>query len=138
MSAISSVGTVIQGDAAKNAGEYNAAVSDYNAAQTENDGAIALQQQQRKAEQVIGSARAQMGASGVSSTEGSSLEVLKQSASQAALDSLNIQSKTAAKAYSYRTTGAIQRYEGDQAQTASKYSAAGQLLGGAAQMAALA
>lgn len=137
MSALSSVGTIIQGNAAKNAGEYNAALSDYNASQTENNGAIELQQQQRKAEQVIGNARAEMGASGVSSTQGSSLEVLKQSASQAALDSLNIQAKTAAKAYGYRATGSIQRYEGEEAQSSSRFTAAGQLLGGVAQLAAL-
>lgn len=137
MSALQSIGTIIQGNAAETAGAYNAAQSDYNAAQVENNGAIRVQQQQREASKLIGNARAQMGASGVQTTVGSSLEVLKQSASQAALDSINLQNETIAKAYGLRKTGEIQRYEGQQAKSASRFTAAGQILGGAVQLATL-
>lgn len=135
MSAVQAVGTIISGQAARQAGEYNAELSDFNAVQAENDGKLELMQQQREGLKVIGQARAHYGASGVDSTQGSALDVLQQSATQSAIDSLNIQKKTSARAYGYRKTADLQRYEGEQAETASYFSAAGQLLASGASMA---
>lgn len=130
---LQAIGSIEAGNAAKQAGEYNASVDDYDAAQTLNDGAIAVAKQQRQATQVIGSAKAAYGASGVDSNQGSALQVLQQSATQSALDAINIKQQYAAKAFSYTASAAMSRYNGSQSQTSSYYSAAGQLLGAGAK-----
>lgn len=135
MSALQSVGTIVQGDSAKKASEYNAASDEYNAAQVQNDAAVKIQQQQRTAAQVIGNEKAQYGASGISSNEGSAFDVLKQSIAQSAMDSINIQNTANARSYGYERSAVLKRFEGEQAQSASYFTAAGQLLGGAAQVA---
>jgi len=129
------IGNLQKGEAAQQAANYNAQTDMQNASMAEDQGRTQIYSQQRSAAQTIGAARAQYSASGIDSGQGSALDVLEASATQAALDSSMIKYNSDVKAYGYRRSAALGIYEGDQAKTGSYYSAAGSLLSGAGQIA---
>ena len=128
---LGAIGTLQEGAAKQQAGEYNARIAEYNAGQLEAESIVAVQKHDREVAQTVGSARAGYGASGISSSEGSALDQLQNQAERGAIDSLYLKQGYASKAYGYRATAVMNRYEGDMAKESSYYSAAGQLLGGA-------
>lgn len=132
-SLFSAVGTMEHGDAAQFAGEINAGQANLNAYNTLEEGRIAGIKQKREATQSIGEARAQYGASGIDTNQGSALDILQNSATNAAYDALNIKHSYEAKAQGYRNSAFLYQYEGDSAYDESRLSAAGQLLSGAGQ-----
>lgn len=124
-------GTILGGRQQKQAMYANAGLEDFNANQVDYMGKYALINQKRKADQVIGAARAQYGASGVQSNEGSPLDILQQSAANAALDHIMLKYNYDLESYGHRRSAQAMRQEGDQAETNSYLSAGAQLVSGA-------
>jgi len=130
--AISAAGAIQQGNAAKSASTYNATLK-------ERDAAIATQQANQEAQQVRwqsarmqGSLLAGYGASGVTA-EGSPLDVLANSASQAKLDEETVLYRGKLKSTGFMSDAALSRYGGTVAQQDSQLKAASYLIGGAGQ-----
>lgn len=130
---VGAFGTVLGGMQSKQSAYMNASFEEFNADQIDYMGRQAVAKQKRQADQIIGNARANYGASGVQSTEGSPLDILQQSASEAALDNIMMKYNYDVAAYGKRRSAKIMRYEGDQALENSYLSAAGQLMTSAAK-----
>lgn len=128
--AISAYSAVQQGQAAKKAADFNAAVAERNAKLSQDAAAAQADTQDRQARQRLGAIRAAYGGSGVSS-EGSPLDVLENSASLAELDKQNILYSGNLRAMGFTDTAALDRFSGSNAQSASYLSAASTLIGGA-------
>src|SRR4051812_29875151 len=88
--AVSVIGAIQQGAAAKQAGDYNAAIGRRNAQIAIDQSAADEARQRRVTDQQIGQIRANYGASGVDMGEGSPLEVLGISAMNGELDAQTI------------------------------------------------
>lgn len=131
--AFSVIGALNQGQQAKSAAEYNAAVANNNAIAARQQAAANAAAQQRKARLQIGSMRAGYGASGVG-LEGSPLDVLEQSAAMAELDRQNILYGGTLRSQGYQATAGLELMRGDAAETGSYLSAGSALLSGAAKM----
>lgn len=119
-----------QGNAEYQAQEMNAQVNEQNAALAESQALEDERKQRLMTKKLIGSMRANYGASGVT-LEGSPMEVIEESAMQAELDALNIKHAGKARATQYRNQAALARYYGKEARTLGYLGAAGSLLGGA-------
>lgn len=135
-STISAIGTYNQGKAAYQASIYNAGILEQNAQLAKQQASEDERRQRVTAQKQLGNIRAQYGASGVS-LEGSAQDVLEESAANAELDALTIRYQGLAKSNAYLNEAKSQRYQGAQAFRAAKLSAAGTLLSGAGQSAAL-
>jgi hypothetical protein len=130
--AISAMGAIKQAEASKAAASYNAQLR-------ERDAGVALQQADRDAEQVRlagrrteGSLLAGYGASGVT-LEGSPLDVLAMSASQAKYDEETVLYKGRLKASGYDTSAVLERFGGQTAMEQGKLNASSYLISGVAQ-----
>lgn len=134
-SLLSAIGAIKQGQGQQAAANYNASMMEHNADVAKQEGALLVNRQQRSAAQTIGSARASYSASGIDSGQGSALDVIQNSAQQAALDSMLIKYNADSKAYSLQKSAQLTRFEGDTAMENSYYSAAGSLLSGAGKAA---
>ena len=127
---IKAVGSVIGGNKAKAAADYNASVSEQNAQQAEISAGLEEYRQRQLARKVIGRARGQVGASGIAAS-GSALDVIADSAAQAEMDAQMIRYRGAVQATNLRNQATSQRMEGSAAQTAGYISAASALTSGA-------
>lgn len=116
-------GPLQEGAAKSQAADFNAYTAEENALQSLQQSAEQERQLRVSAYQQIGDARAGYGASGVSSTSGSALDVLQSSAQNAELDALNIKHAGQVKAWSYRTGKAMSVAEGANARMAGNYGA---------------
>jgi hypothetical protein len=125
--AMSALSALQQGRAGAMAGEYNARVAEQNAVLAIEQGIEEEKLLRASARRTISSARAGFGASNIA-IEGSALDFLQESASNAEQDALNIKYQSELKAYSYRTQAAMERFSGENARTASYMGAAGSLL----------
>ncbi len=128
---ISAIGAISQANAQQ-------AASSYNARLREIDAGVALEQADRDAlqirragERAQGSVLAGFGASGIATDEGSPLDVLSMSASEAKLDEETVLYKGRLKASGYQGAAALERYSGDTAQKQGYLNAASYLIGGA-------
>lgn len=129
------LGGLQQGNAAKGAADYNATLGKANAEITRKQ---ALEDERRfrvGSRQRLGSARASIGASGVT-LDGSALETLEQNARMMEEDAITIRTTGNMKALGYQADAKLQSFYGDQAQKASYYGAAAALLGGATDIGA--
>jgi hypothetical protein len=145
-SAISAYGQIQAGQAAKQAGDYNAAIARNNqiiaeraAVDAETRGDIAADEQRRKTARVAGAQRAAFGASGLAIDSAYSTDILGDTAAFGELDALTIKSNAQREAYGYRVQGmnyaaeeAMARVGGKNANAAAQISAASTLIGGAA------
>lgn len=118
--ATSVVGQVKAGSAAQQAGEYNANVATEQATIKENEQRLADKQ-------VLSTARANAGSSGIEATSGSPLDVMAESARRAEINALIIRRGGVLDAYAARKAG-------NQAQSAARIGAAGTLLTGASSI----
>jgi hypothetical protein len=132
--AVSAIGQIQQGKAAKQAGEYNALTAERNALVARQQASAEATAQQREASQRLGAIRAAYGASGVT-VEGSPLDVLSDSASLAELDRQTIEYKGSLRALGYEDTAALDRAQGKSAQRAGYMGAASSVLMGASDIA---
>lgn len=146
-SALSAYGQLEAGKAAKQAGDYNAAIARNNQIIAERQaedaikrGDIAADEQRRKAARVLGAQKSAMAASGISLDSGTALDIFGDTAAFGELDALTIKSNATREAYGYQVQGmnfaaegAMARVRGTNAQRASYIQAGSTMLGGAAQ-----
>lgn len=145
--AVSAVGTIQQGQAAKAAGAYNNRVQQQNAITSEalakdaeDRGRIAEQRQRQQTASLMGRQQAVLAAKGIDLGSGTPLDILSQSAEYGELDALTIRHNASNEALGYRvqannqrTSGQMALLEGKNAATGSYYQAGGTLLGGASK-----
>lgn len=129
--AVSAMGAVSQANAAKAAAGYTAQLR-------ERDATVALDQSQqdaarvqRQGAQAQGSLLAGYGASGVATDQGSPMDVLQMSASQAKLDEETIRYKGRLRATGYGDEATLSRTSGETAQRQGTLNATSYLVGGA-------
>jgi hypothetical protein len=127
--AISAMGAISQANAAK-------ATAGYNAQLRERDASVALDQSKqdaarvaRRTEEAQGSLLAGYGASGVTS-DGSPLDVLRQSAAEGQLDQDTLLYRGRLKATGYADSAELDRMQGRTATEQGRWNAASQLLTG--------
>ncbi len=120
---MSAVGSVRQGNIAKNAADYNAQVDEQNAQVALNQGTQQQEIVRRRAQQAIGEQLASVSSSGTG-LNGSNLDLLSESLYNKELDSLNIRYESELKARGLQSQAQLTRIEGKQARTAGYLSAA--------------
>jgi hypothetical protein len=118
-----------EGKSAQNMANYNAALAEREATMTEQKTSIQQRQQMEEAERRKSTMRANMGAAGVVSTEGTPLLIQAQQAEQDELQNLMIGFEGAEQARSLRSEATLQRLQGKQARRAGKASALGSYIG---------
>lgn len=130
--AIMAVGAVQQGNAAKQAGDFNAGMLEQGATATLQQSGQNEVMQRRSAQIAMGDQAAAMGEAGVAGSS-TSEAVQRQSSVNAELDALGIRYKGKLGAYGYRQQGALTRMEGEDAQRTSYLRAGASLLSGASK-----
>lgn len=130
---MSVIGALKQGQAAKDAGDYNAAINQRNSQIALDQGAVDEARQRRENAQRLGTIRAGVGASGVQ-MEGSPLDILAMSAQNGELDAQAIKYKANLRSMGYKDTATLDTMQGDNAQTASYYKAGSELLSGGSKV----
>lgn len=128
---ISAVGALQQGQAAKSAAEYNAAVSTQNAAIARQSAADKARQADRETYLRLGSIRANQGASGGAAGEGSVLDVLGDVAAQSELERQHIIYSGELQARGFTNDATLETFSGETKQTSSYWKAGSELLSGA-------
>jgi hypothetical protein len=131
---VQAMGALRQGASAKNAAEYNAAAARNRAAAASIQANADADAQDRINRRRLGAIRASAGASGVG-LEGSPMDVLSMSASEAEMDKQNILYKGRVKAMGYESEAAYEDYTGQEALAQGRIGAASALLVGGAQAA---
>lgn len=130
--AINSYGEAETGIANRNAGNFNAAVDERNATLATQQGDAEALMEARRGEKRLGAMRANYGASGVT-VEGSAMDVLENSASDAKLNEQNIKYNAHLKSIGFSENAILDRYRAHYMLTASQYAASGTLLSGGAK-----
>lgn len=128
---LSGLGTLYGGQVADKVGKYSAAMDMQNAKLEEEQAAVGEDRQRRMSYKALSSIKAGYGAAGVT-LEGSPLDVLEESATNAELDALLIRQGGQARAARYRASALLARYEGKAAKYGSYLGAAGDFLKGGA------
>ena len=128
--AVSAVGAIQQGKAAKAAADYNATVSEQNAQIARNDAAMQATQIERENALRLGAIRAAQGKSGGVANEGSVLDVLGDVAAQGELDRQYAIYQGEQRARGFTNTAQLDRVSGKQAQRAGYLRAGSELLSG--------
>lgn len=118
------VGSLIQGESQAQASEFNAAIARQNAQIAQQQGAAAVQAQQRDAARRIGSMVANYGASGVQVDSGSPVDVLADSAAMATLDRLTLQYNYALKAAGFENQAKVDDMNATTSRTSGLFGAA--------------
>jgi hypothetical protein len=146
---VSAYGQIQAGQAAKAAGDYNAAVARNNQIVAERQaqdalarGEVAETEQRRKVRMLASSQRAALGASGVQLDAGTPLDLLGDTAAMGELDALTIRNNAEREAYGYRVQGVnfgaeagLQTMRGNNAMSGALMSAGGTVLSGAGNVA---
>lgn len=128
--AMTAIGQIRQGQAAKAAADYNAQVANNNAIVAEQQSQSQAMVQGRRAMMQNGGLLANMAANGVEVGEGSPIDILSQSAANAEMDRQNIIYNGRVKAQSLRNQAQLDTFQGETAQSNGFMSAAGTLLSG--------
>jgi hypothetical protein len=128
--AFTAVSSIQQGQAAKKAGDYNAAVATRNAGIAREQAAADAEALQRHVNKVMGASRATIAASGVT-FEGSPLDVLAASAGAGEMDRQALLYKGELRAMGYESDAVLEKSKGD-AKSAGGYIDAGAALFGGA------
>jgi hypothetical protein len=116
---------------------YNAAVRDQEAQDTERDSRIRAQQQRDANRRFLSKARAIGGTQGVVQSSGSPLEVLADNAAQLELGALEVERTGNIQAGQLRTQGVLDRIEGKSARRAANYASAGTILSTASKVSSM-
>ena len=135
--AVSAYGAIRQGQAAKAASKFNAAVADQNAVIARQEARDLAMQQSRENYLRLGAIRAAQGKSGGAAGEGSVLDVIGDAASQGELQRQYILRSGELKAAGFTNTGMLDRMSGKNAQTAGYMQAGSALLSGGSEYAQL-
>lgn len=125
-------GQIQAGDAAGDAYDFNANVSEQNAQQAIKLSAQDERRQRIHGRKAVGDMRSAYGASGVT-IEGSPSDVLAESMASAELDALNIRYAGESKAANFRNEASIARFNGANARSSARMGAAATIIGSAIQ-----
>lgn len=109
---ISTYSAIQQGQAAKNAADYNAAVQRKAAAMETQRGATEAAEHRQKVKQMISRQNAAFGASGVEGSTGSAADVMTETAGMGELDALRIVNNSQRQAWGLESQARIGEYEG--------------------------
>ncbi|HRT83735.1 MAG TPA: hypothetical protein P5523_03770 [Bacteroidales bacterium] len=120
-------GAVAEGNAARNAGEFNAQIAMNNAQLSRQQAAEDERVFRVSARKEIGGIRSGYAAGGITS-EGNAQDVLEESAANAELDALKIKHGGEVRAKGFEADAALSKAKGEAAQTSAAFSAAGSLL----------
>ena len=129
---VSAFGSIVEGESAAGAAEYNAQIARQNAVVAEQQGVAASEQQSIAARRKIGSMVAGYGASGVVGGSGSAMDVLADSVRAATLDNLNVKYNYQLKAMGYRNQASLDDSNAKNSRTAGVFKAVGGVMDGAA------
>lgn len=130
-SALSAMGAISQANAAQASASYNAQLRENDARTATNQAGQDAAQVRREGLLAQGRAVAGYGASGVSTDEGSPLDVLAMSAGQAKLDEETVLYHGRLKATGYSQAASLERFSGKTAKEQGYLNAASYLIGGA-------
>jgi hypothetical protein len=134
--ALSAYGNIQQGKANQKAHDYNAAMLRQSAEVEQQQGGQREEAQRRQARQVLGTQAAAFAQSGGGSG-GSAADVMKQSATNAELDSLMIRYESDLKSKGLKNQAAGEVYAGKVAKQAGYYGAVNSVLSGGSTYAGL-
>jgi hypothetical protein len=132
--ATSAMGSLLEGEAGKQAGEYNADVALQNAQITRDQTKEAVRRQRIMARRSFGDIRASYGASGVS-MDGSALDVLMDSVASAEMDSMSTAYAGEMKARGFENEAAMEKFKGKVAKKAGYFGAVSSTLRAGGQVA---
>lgn len=129
---MSAVGQIQQGNAAKQAANFNAAIANNNAIASRQKAEADAARQERESRLRAGAVGAARGASG-GTAAGSALDLMESNAAQEELDRLTILHGGELQAAGFESDAAVQRMRGSAAQKAGRLGAASTLLIGGAR-----
>lgn len=132
---ISAAGAMSTASAQSDAAAYNSQVAQQNAVAAQQQGVAAVDQQQRDAAQRMGAMIAGYGASGVKTDSGSPVDVLADSARQAAMGKANTQYNYQLKALGYTNQANLDNSAAQNYLTSGMFNATSAVLRGGAQTA---
>lgn len=127
---VSIYGQIQKANADAAAAKYNSDLDLQNAQLAREQGAQDELKTRVMGRKVLGDMRADYGASGVTATSGSALDVLQESAANAEMDALNVKHRADITAAGYEADAKLGVYRGQAAQTAGYVGAASSLLRG--------
>lgn len=133
--ATSVAGSLMSGAGAANAAEYNAAIARRNAAIARSQATADAADKRRSNNRTLGAIHAVYGSSGLT-LNGSSLDVLADTAAEQELDARRIEYKGDLRVMDQMERAALLEAQAESARTASYLSAFGNLVSGATRMAA--
>jgi hypothetical protein len=147
--AVSAYGAYSQGQAAKSAAQYQAAVAGNNkimadraAVDAQQRGEVAADKRREQAAQLIGRQRAVLAGNGVVVDQGSALDITSDTAATGEFEALTIRSNAEREAYQYRAQGEnfsseaqLATMRGDSAAQAGMFGAGSSILNGAGSVA---
>lgn len=134
---VTAYAAIRQGQAAKAASKFNAAVADQNAQIARQEAQDLAMQQSRENYLRLGAIRAAQGKSGGAAGEGSVLDIIGDAASQGELQRQYILRSGELKARGFQSTAMLDRAQGKNAQTAGYLAAGSALLAGGSEYATL-
>ena len=134
--ALTGIGQIQQGRAARKAGEANARIQEILAEDAIFRGKADEASQRRRTAALKGRQAAAFGASGGEINTGSSLQILADTAQFGELDALRIRSNAEREAFGFLSGAAISRAVGRADRTSAFLGAAGTILGGAGKVSA--
>lgn len=129
------LGALVQGQAAQDAGKYNAQVAIQNAALARQKAAEEARRIRVAGSKQLGDMRANYGHSGIG-IQGSAVDVLMESAANVELDALTKIHEGETRGRMFEGEAAMDIFGGNAAKDSSYYSAAGKLMDGAGKAAA--
>jgi hypothetical protein len=129
--AIAVVGQLAQGQQAKQAANYNAAIAEQNADEAERAGAERENIARQNSAQMLSSQRVAMLQNGVDPAAGTALVGAEQQTRDAELDALQLRYEGLMQARDLRMQAGAERYRGKAAKRNSLFSAAGSLMSSA-------
>ena len=129
------IGSIQQGNEAKRAAKHNARIARLAAEDAIRRGASGAGRARMAGSQVVAQQQAILGASGVDPGTGTAVRLAQTSRGASELDALTIKNNAARQAWGLRQQATEMVRQGEAAQTASRWSAAGQILGGGGQIA---
>lgn len=128
--AVGMAGAMSAGQGQKAAADYSASIKQQQATAAIAESNENARRQNIAAQKQLGGMRAGIGASGIQLEGGSAMDVLGESAQNAALDNLTIKHQGEMKAWALRAGANLDMMKGEQAETAGNFAAAGYLLKG--------
>ena len=128
---MSAVGALQQGSASKSASDYNVTIANQNAAIARQNARDKATQADRETYLRLGQIRANQGASGGNSGEGSVLDVIGDVAAQSELEKQQIIYQGELQARGFQNDATLETFSGEAKQSSSYWKAGSELLSGA-------